>query len=214
VRVTFPKVTVEKATDVNGVIVTVQVDEGQVYKLVAVKAPEAAELVKIAGLKTGEVFDFNRVSAARQKIVETWHRRGYMHATTSVDRQIDDKDRTVVLLLHVDSGPRYTFRTLTIKGLDIISEPAIRKMWGMEEGHPYNPEYPDRFLKVVREESVLENLGETKADATVDEAAHAVDVTLVFSGSLSEKGKKRREGDREKPPTTDNPTPDDRPFPE
>jgi outer membrane protein assembly factor BamA len=214
VRVAFPKVTVEKATDVNGVIVTVQVEEGQVYKLVAVKAPEAAELVKIAGLKTGEVFDFSRVSAAQQKIVATWHRRGYMHATTSVDRQINDKDRTVTLLLHVDSGPQYTFRTLTIKGLDLLAEPAIRKMWGMEEGHPYNVDYPDRFLKVVREEGVLDNLGETKADAKVDEDAHTVDVTLLFSGSLSEKGKKRREGDREKPPDTDNPPPDNRPFPE
>ena len=212
VRVAFPKVTVEKATDVNGLVVTVQVDEGQVYKLAAVKAPEVAELVKIAGLKTGEVFDFSQVSAARQKIVATWHRRGYMHATTSVDRQINDKDRTLTLLLHVDSGPQYTFRTLTVKGLDIISEPAIRKMWGMPEGHPYNVDYPDRFLKVVREEGVLDNLGETHADAKVDEDAHAVDVTLLFNGTLSEKGKKRREGDREKPPASDTSPPDSPPF--
>jgi outer membrane protein assembly factor BamA len=214
VRVTFPSVTVEKATDVNGVIVTVQVEEGQVYKLAAVKAPEAPELVKLAALKTGEVFDFNRVSAARQKIVTTWHRRGYLHATTSVDKQIDDKDHTVTLLLHVDSGPQYTFRTLTLKGLDLITEPAILKMWGMEEGHPYNVDYPDRFLKVVREEGVLDNLGETKADARVDEDAHVVDVTLFFNGALSEKAKKRREGDREKPTSTGDPQPNGQPFPE
>jgi outer membrane protein assembly factor BamA len=213
VRVTFPKVTVEKAADVNGVLVTVQVDEGHVYKLAAVKAPEVAELVKIAGLKTGEVFDFGQVSAARQKIVETWHRRGYMHATTSVDRQIDDKDRTVTLLLHVDSGPQYTFRTLTIQGLDILSEPAIRKMWGMAEGHPYNVDYPDRFLKVVREEGVLDNLGKTQVDAKVDEVAHAVDVTLVFNGTLSEKAKKRREADRDQQPGPETPLPDSPPYP-
>jgi outer membrane protein insertion porin family len=214
VRVTFPKVTVEKATDVNGVVVTVQVDEGQIYKLAAVKAPETAELVKIAGLKTGDVFDGSQVSKAQQKIVATWHRRGYMHASTSVDRQINEKDKTVTLLLHVDAGPLYTFRTLTIQGLDVVSEPAIRKMWGMPVGHPYNVDYPDRFLKVVKEEGVLDNLGDTKADAKVDEDAHVVDVTLLFNGTLSEKGKKRREGDREKPPDTDNPARDNPPFPE
>lgn len=214
VRVSFPKVTLEKATDVNGIIVTVQVEEGQIYKLAAVKSPENAELIKLSGLKPGGVYDFNQVAAARQKILATWHRRGYLHASTSVDKQIDDKDRTVTLLLHVDSGPQFTFRTLTIKGLDLLSEPAVRKMWGMDEGHPFNVDYPDRFLKVVREEGVLDNLGDTKADSQVDEQAHVVDVTLVFNGTLSEKGKKRREGDREKPPDTDNPRPDSQPFPE
>lgn len=214
VRVAFPKVTMENATDVTGIIVTVQVEEGQVYKLAAVKAPGTPELVKIAALKTGEVFNFNDVSAARQKILQTWRRRGYMRATTSADRQIDDKSKTVTLLLGVESGPRYTFRTLTIKGLDLLSEPAVRKMWGMDEGHPYNVDYPERFLKVVREEGVLDNLGETKADAKVDEETHMVDVTLLFNGTLSEKAKKRREGDREKPPDTDDPQQDTQPFPE
>jgi len=213
VRVTFPKVTTEKATNVNGIVVTVTVDEGQIYKLTAVKAPETPELVKIAALKTGEAFDFNKVAAAQQKIVTTWRRRGYMRATTSVDNQIDDKTHTVTLLLHVDSGPRYTFRALTINGLDLISEPAIRSMWGMEEGHPYNVDYPTRFLKVVKEEGVLDNLGETKADAKIDEVAHVVDVTLTFKGTLSESAKKRRENDREKPLPTDNPD-DSQPFPE
>jgi hypothetical protein len=106
------------------------------------------------------------------------------------------------------------FRTLTIKGLDLLSEPTIRKMWGMDEGHPYNVDYPDRFLKVVREEGILDNLGETKADAKVDEEAHVVDVTLLFNGTLSEKAKKRREGDREKPTGTDDPQPNSQPFPE
>jgi len=214
VRVSFPKVTVEKASDVNGVVVTVQVDEGAVYKLAAVKAPETPELVKIAGLKTGDVFDIGLVSKARQKITDTWHRRGYMRASASAEKQINDKDKTVTLLFHVEPGPQYTFRTLTIQGLDIISEPTIRKMWGMPEGHPYNIDYPDRFLKVVKEEGVLDNLGETKADAKVDEDAHVVDVTLLFNGTLTEKGKKRKEGDQEKPVGTDNPSSDNTPFPQ
>lgn len=213
VRVAFPNVSIEKATDVNGVIITVQVQEGQIYKLAAVKAPEAEELVKIAKLKTGEVFDISQVSAARQRIVDTWHRRGYMHASTSIDKQIDDKANSVTLLLHVDSGPQYTFRTLTIQGLDVVSEPAVRKMWGMPEGHAYNIDYPDRFLKVVKEEGVLDNLGDTKAAAKVDEEAHVVDVTLFFNGTVTEKGKKRREGDREKPPETGASPPDNPPFP-
>jgi len=212
-RSTFPKVTVEKASDVNGVIVTVAVDEGQVYKLSAVKAPGTPELVKIAKLGVGDIYDGIQVAAARQKIVETWRRRGYMHASTRADKQLDDQAKTVTLVLHVDSGPLYTFRTLTINGLDVVSEPVIRKMWGWTAGHPYNVDYPEHFLKVVREEGILDNLGKTDSEAKVDEAEHVVDVTLTFNGSPSERAKKRREGDRDETPNPDGPSPDNRPFP-
>ena len=215
VRVSFPKVTVDKAPDVNGVIVTVAVDEGQAYKLGAIKVPEdAPQMLKIAGLKPGGVFNYNDVAAAKQKILVNWRRRGYMKANVSSDLHIDDKDKTVTLILSVDSGPRYTFHALTIKGLDLIAEPAVRKMWGMEEGHPYNVDYPDRFLKVVREEGVLDNLGDTKADAKVNEENHTVDVTLMFNGTLSERAKKRKEADQEKPADTGDQQPDSQPFPE
>ena len=212
-RVTFPKVTVEKASDVNGVIVTVAVSEGQVYKLAAVKAPGTPELVKIANLKTSEVYDGNQVVAARQKIVDTWHRRGYMRASTTADKQIDDQAKTVMLVLHVDSGPQYTFRTLTIKGLDVVAEPVIRKMWGMPAGHPYNVDYPDRFLKVVKEEGILDNLGKTDSEAKVDEAEHVVDVTLTFNGTPTERAKKRREGDQDQTPSPGDSSPQNPPFP-
>jgi heme-binding NEAT domain protein len=74
-------------------------------------------------------------------------------------------------------------------------------------------DYPDRFLKVVREEGVLDNLGKTQVDAKVDEVAHAVDVTLVFNGTLSEKAKKRREADRDQQPGPETPLPDSPPYP-
>jgi len=212
-RVTFPKVMVEKASDVNGVIVAVTVDEGQVYKLAAVKSPETPELIKIAKLKTGEVYDGNQVAAARQKIVDTWHRRGYMRVSTSADKQIDDQARTVTLVLHVNSGPQYTFRTLTIKGLDVVSEPVIRKMWGMPAGHPFNIDYPDRFLKVVREEGIFDNLGKTESEAKVDEAEHVVDVTLTFNGTPTERAKKRHEADQDQTPIPGDTSPQPPPFP-
>ena len=212
-RVTFPKVSTEKASDVNGIIVTVAVDEGQVYRLTAVKAPETAELIKLAALRTGDVYDGNLVAAARQKIVDTWHRRGYLRASTVADKQIDDKAKTVTVVLHVNSGPQYTFRSLTINGLDVVSEPVIRKMWGMPAGHAYNVDYPERFLKVVREEGILDNLGKTDSETKVDEEAHVVDVTLTFKGAPTERAKKRKEGDQDQTPSDGNPSPENRPFP-
>jgi len=116
-------------------------------------------------------------------------------------------------VLHVDPGPTYTFRTLTLKGLDVISEPVIRKMWGMPAGHAYNVDYPDRFLKVVREEGILDNLGKTDSEAKVDEAEHVVDVTLTFNGTPTERAKKRREADQDQTPNPGDSTPQGPPYP-
>ena len=76
------------------------------------------------------------------------------------------------------------FGKLEIKGLDILTEPEIRKMWGALEGKPFNPEFPDSFLARVRNEGILDNLGKTSSETHIDEASKKVDVTLNFSGSV------------------------------
>ncbi|HYZ85320.1 MAG TPA: hypothetical protein VE621_12995, partial [Bryobacteraceae bacterium] len=81
----------------------------------------------------------------------------------------------------VSPGRQYQFGTLQIKGLDILTEPHIRKMWVMKPGAPFAASYPDRFLDTLRQEGLFENLGKTKAERKVDEDKNIVDVTLFFS---------------------------------
>jgi outer membrane protein insertion porin family len=85
--------------------------------------------------------------------------------------------------IHVDAGPRYTMGQLTIVGLDLDGEAAIRKAFGLKQGSPFNPEYPQRYIKDIRDEGVFDNLGETKAENKINEKAHTVDVTLTFAGA-------------------------------
>ena len=70
----------------------------------------------------------------------------------------------------------------TLTGLDLEGEAEIKRIWTMTEGKPFNPEYPDLFLNRIKEESVFEHLGSTKADVHPDEKRHIADVTLTFSG--------------------------------
>ena len=53
-------------------------------------------------------------------------------------------------------------------------------MWTQKPATPYNPEYPDYFLKTVRSEGLFDNLGETRAETKIDDKANLVDVTLIF----------------------------------
>ena len=87
------------------------------------------------------------------------------------------------LLVNVDTGPLYSYGKLEIRGLDLIGEPAIRKMWGERQGKPYDSEAPEAFLKEVHDQGVFDNLGATRSETKVNEPAKTVDVTLVFSAS-------------------------------
>jgi outer membrane protein insertion porin family len=185
IRVAFPKVTAEKASDVQGVAVKVMVDEGASYDLGNVRiegAPnfESERLFKTAKFKPGDLANFDEVSKSVDRIKKLLSRQGYMRSDVQIVRKIDDAKRRVDLVLHIDQGPQFLFRTLHIEGLDLEGEAAIKKMWTLREGTPYNPEYPDYVLNRVHSEGIFDNLGETHSDTKVDDQTHTVEVTLYF----------------------------------
>jgi outer membrane protein assembly factor BamA len=140
-------------------------------------------LLKAGDIPTGDTANFDRVSDGLEKMRKVLVRAGYMDAKLSFDRSIDDAKKTVDVAIHVDAGPLYTMGKLTIVGLDLDGEAAIRKAFGIKEGQPFNPEYPQGYLKNIREEGVFENLGETKADNKINGKDHTVGVTLTFGGA-------------------------------
>ncbi len=210
VRVSFPEVVTEPDKTVKGLVVSVKVDEGPAYTLGAVTFAgtglDPSEIKKAsAEFKSGVPFNREVVEAGVKKLEARVRRFGHMHLKSTVERRVDDQAKRVDLTVHVTPGPRYTFGTLKIEGLDIISEPAIRKMWGMKEGQPFNSDYPDYFLARVKEEGVFDNLGATKAALETDDQNHTVTVTLRFKGEAPKEKKKGELPDS--PPPTDVPGP-------
>ncbi len=185
IRVAFSKIAAAPAEKLDGVVVTVTVDEGAVYKLGEVRftgVPEgdAAQIARLADLRKGDAANFDDVKAAVGRVEKKYRDGGYLHVSSRVDRDVHDDDRTVNLSIALDQGTQYKFGKLTIKGLDLLSEPEIRKAWGQMEGKPYQPDYADAFLERLRAEKVFDNLGKTSAEPHVDETAKTVDITLTF----------------------------------
>ena len=201
VRAAFPKIATEpsKHPDVLGVSLTVSVEEGPTYKLGAVRftgaaARQAKELEDLVKWRKDETINFDEIKAGLNRIVKRFKTTGYLHAAARADRAIDDKEHTVDLAVNVDAGPEFKYGTLEIRGLDVISEPAIRKMWGAKEGKPFDAEYPDAFLKDVHDQGIFDNLGDTSAQTKVNEDRKTVDVTLIFLGSKPAPPGRRRLG--------------------
>jgi len=188
IRMAFLEITAKKADSNDGVAVTVAVSEGPEYKLGTVAlaglpAAEIALLEKADDWHKGETVNFTNVDASLEKIRQRQRTQGFLRAQSSVVREIHDDTHTVNLTVNVDRGPQFTLGKLTIQGLDLISEPVIRKAWKIEPGQPFQDGYPEAFLTRLREEGVFDNLGKTRAESNINEDTHNVDVTLFFSGA-------------------------------
>jgi len=199
VRVAFPKIRTEPVSDVAGLHVFVTVDEGPSYELgkVAIEGPSplAPEtLLKAGDFKTGDISNLQRVTEGLERIRLVVRRSGYLQAKVTSERKIEDTKKTVDIAVHIEAGPQFTMGKLNIVGLDLNAEAEMRRIWGVKEGKPFNPEYPEQFLKRVKEEQMFDNLGQTKSDFQLNEAARTADVTLTFKGSDPQQGRPGRRG--------------------
>ncbi|MBI4875313.1 MAG: hypothetical protein HY822_11830 [Acidobacteria bacterium] len=186
-RVAFPKVEAAPAKDVKGLLVTVGVEEGPSYNLREVRIEGApgsfGALLQAADLKTDDIANFHEVELGRQRVLKLVRRNGYMKADAAVERRIDDARKTVDVTIRVAAGPQFVFGKLVIEGLDLLTEPQVRKLWTLKPDKPFDADYPDYFLARLREDGVLDGLGATRSAIQADDQRRTVDVTLVFRGA-------------------------------
>jgi outer membrane protein assembly factor BamA len=126
-----------------------------------------------------------KVNEGVERVRRAVRREGYMEVRVSADRKTDDEKKTVNVTIHVLAGPQFTMGKLNVIGLDLNSEPEIRRMWILKQGKPFNPDYPDLFLRRIKEQGMFDNLAQTKAEYQLNQKEHTADVTLVFSGGAS-----------------------------
>ncbi len=187
-RVRFGAITAEPSSPETGLVVNTVVDEGPMYKLGKVSVlgqvgDMGPVLEKALDLKTSGVANYEELDAGLTRLLAVLHRRGYVKAAGEVRKTLHDDTKTVDVKFAFTRGLKYTFESLTITGLDLDSEAAVRKMWGEAKGDPFNPDYPAYFAKQVKESGMFENMADTKVETVLDDKALAAAVTLNFKGA-------------------------------
>jgi outer membrane protein insertion porin family len=187
--VTFPRVETEPSKTDRGVVVKVEIKDGPVFKFGAVRfhgsGMDEEEIRSNIPFKPGQAFNGQQVDAFRLDLVHRMKRRGLLDASVTTETQPDDSKRVVDVTYNVSAGAVYNFQKLDVQGLDVTSEPVVARLWGEKPGNPFNPDYPDFFLKRVQEQGLFDNLSDTRSDYTADAASHAVTVHLYFKGGKS-----------------------------
>jgi outer membrane protein insertion porin family len=193
--VSFPKVETEPAKSNLGVIVKVEIKDGPLFKFGSIrfrgKGMEEEEIRSNITFKPGQTYDAQKVDNFRLDLSHRMRMRGLLDASITAQSEPDETQRAVNVTYNIIPGEPYNFQTLDIQGLDLTTQPVIAKLWGEKPGHPFNPEYPEFFLKKVQEQGLFDNLADTHSDYTADAASHGVTVHLYFKGGKSAKEKER-----------------------
>lgn len=199
--VTFPKVETEPSKTDSGVIVRVQIKDGPVFKFGSIRfhgtGMDQDEVRANIGFKPGQQYNGRQVDDFRLWLVHNLRRKGMLDTSVLFDTKVDDSRRAVDVTYTVEPGSLYSFAKLDIQGLDINSSPVVERLWGEKPGKPFNPDYPDFFLKRVEEQSLFDNLGNTSSDYTADPATHTVTVHLYFKGGKSKADRAKEKKEKE-----------------
>ena len=204
--VTFPKIDSERSKTNLGYIVKAQIQEGPVYKVGAIRFHgselDQDEIRSTISFKPGEIYNGDRVESFRTDLSHRMVRRGYLDIKVDNETKVDDAKHVVEVTYNIIPGSLYTFKSLDIQGLDLVSEPVIQKLWGEKPGKPFNPDYPQFFLDRVKEQGLFDNLADMRSDYTADPASHGVVVHLYFKGGKAkpETTHDRRDKDKDKDP--------------
>ena len=185
--VTFCPCETSPDPDSAGLLVDVRVQQGEVYLFGDIAWPDPMpideeSLRKVNLITSGQVANTKAAYDTMAAISEGMKRQGYMKAQATFDEHVDHGEHRVDLEIQIAAGTQYRFSRLLIDGLDILSEPAVRKRWGMAAGEPFDIRYPAYFLERIKTDAMFENLKRTSWRLETDEPRGLVDVTLEFHG--------------------------------
>ncbi len=185
-KASWKKISAAPAEGVFGVVVTVEVDEGPVFKLEKIHVRGTPfsdeEIQEIGQFRIGETAGMSEIGKGILRILDHLKEKGHMKASCRASRRLWEDRQAVELFVDVDPGPVYAMGRLRIQGLDVTSEPAIRKLWAIKPGEPYRGGYAALFAQRIREMDLFDFLSEIRQEEKVDEKSQSVDVLLVFVG--------------------------------
>jgi outer membrane protein insertion porin family len=144
--------------DKKDIYVTINVKEGDVYKLEKVKLAgnlvvDPQELIKLAKVGPGEIFSRKNATETSKAISDRLGDDGYAFANVNMVPEINEAKKTVDMTFFVDPGKRVYVRRINMKGNNKTRDEVLRReMRQMESSWASSS-------KIERSKTRLERLG-------------------------------------------------------
>jgi outer membrane protein insertion porin family len=162
-NVHIDSVQVAIAPDKNNVFITVNITEGEVYKISSVKlagnlvVPEA-QLNRLIVVQPGQIYSQKMISASQELIKNRLGAEGFYFAKVEPVPQVDEAKREVALSLFVDPGSRVYVRNISFKGAARSNDETLRRELRQLEGSLLSNVALERSKQRLQQQPYLETV--------------------------------------------------------
>ena len=154
---------VSMSPDKKGLYITLNVDEGDIYKISGVNLIGDIEkyreiLEKIVPLSAGSVYNGAEVTYTEEMISRYLGRFGYAYPKVSTYPEIDEETKEVVLNLNIEPGKRVYVNEIRFKGNSNTEDQVLRREMRQLEGSWLNNQLVDNSKTYLNRLGFFENI--------------------------------------------------------
>jgi outer membrane protein assembly factor BamA len=172
----------------DGVVVTVPVEEGVLYRWEKAvwagnQVLSTQELDEALGMKQGEVADASKISRGNGGVSRAYGKKGYMKIFLVPVPVFDDARALVSYQIKVNEGNQYRMGQLAISGLSEGETKKLDDMWKLKTGDVFDSSYPNDFVRMAIKDRIISSSTPPRkygVEVNPDHQKLTVDVAIQF----------------------------------
>lgn len=184
----------KKFTD-RGLIITISVDEGVLYRIGEIKIEGAtilspAQARAILNLQPGDIADGEALSKwLFEDLKKAYGEKGYITYTAEVTPEFKQDARgagVVDLKVNIDEGSPFKVRKIDFKGEDGLSRDELRNLMLISEGNLFNQSLFEESIRKLNQTGLFQSIDKDKdVDFISDPEGGLVDLVIKLSRKIT-----------------------------